>query len=375
MNEYKGGANDYNNAGSYGTTQYSGDLRTGGFGVTEYKTDYQTSYQPEENIKRSGVTLTTTYEAPKYEENVKRSGVIHNNTYESPKYEGGVTYTTSYEPQKYEEVTRRSVTGENLVKTDYYTSYEPQKYEETVKRSGVGISGPQIISNSDYKAAEYKDITPYDYRTGNFATFDYRPSEVKTITEYVEYKPSTTYISSYQPPKTEVFVDRGENVKRAGVTTVTEVYVDRGNASEEVQIRQMGEEIERIRASNSEIYSRSGRLQNEKIEITQRITKLEMEIEVVRREGSNNRHLQMQIDEKHRELDMLRASGGGVRVVENMEENNELLRLIKEREHESEVLKRKIEELEIQKKRYIAEMGDNKEVLVKGNTKGTAWCC
>ena len=320
--------------------------------------------------------------------------------------------------------------GPARYKGDYYTSsYDAPRYEETLKRSGQ----PQVISASDYKVNEYKEnpstteyktyevktdipfnteyrpyevkndvpyttdyktyevktdfdkkgIVPYDYRTSTFANYEYKPSEYKPTeykpTEYVAYQPTAYKVEEFvvndYKPSTELYQERPETMKRAGVTT--EVFIEKkieNDGSEEAQIRLMGQEIERIRASNSDTFNRFSRLQSEKSEITMMIIQRETELEGLRKQGNNSQIL-LQIDEKNKEIERLKISSGGVRIVENPKEIDDLLKMIKEADHGNDVLRRKIEELELQKKRHLAEMEDNRGLANKNRPVQTSWCC
>ena len=294
--------------------------------------------------------------------------------------------------------------------------------EEVVKRSGYGgqvQAPPQQVEfrveststpiQTDYKTFEVKTdfdrsgIQPYDYRSANFATFEYKPAEYQPPVEYkateykqTEYKPAEYSYSTYQPapqaykvteyvvndykpaeykPEPEPVV-RFEGVKRAGVsttTTVTETVTMGG--SEQEQIRLMGEEIERIRLANIDSFNRYSRLQEERRELLIRIENYESELIVIRGGGAgNNRELQLRIEEKQREIDLLKSQAGTVRV-DRQDEINEINRQIKDKEYEIDVLKKKIDDLEKTRTKYINELNANKEALIKNKQNGTTWCC
>ncbi len=305
--------------------------------------------------------------------------------------------------------------GPNQVKSDYYSSYEAPRYGEGFLRSSqtqakeTEYKSYEVKNdfpiNTDYKTFEVKTdfdkkgIVPYDYRTGNFATYEYKPTEYKPTEyktteykpmeykpteykpiEYVEYQPTaykvTEFVVNDYKPSTEVYKERSEDIKRAGVTT--EVFIEKkiqNDGNEEAQIRIMAQEIERIRSSNSDTFNRFSRLQSEKSEITLLILQKESEIEILRRQGGNNREILMLIEEKNREIERLKISSGGVRIVENPKEVDDLLKLIKEADHNNDILRRKIEELELQKRRYLAEMDENRGAINKSRPAQTNWCC
>ena len=287
--------------------------------------------------------------------------------------------------------------------TEYYnTTYQAYKPEEHIKRSGV----PQVISSSDYKVNEYKPTTdyksyeiktdfdktgiqPYDYRTGAFTTYDYKPTEYKASVEYkpvdyaaykpveyAEYKPPVAYqvteYVEYKPPVIEQ--QHHEKVKQGGLHEEVIVEKQVVGGSEEAQIRAMAEEIERIRQSNSSTFINFTSLSKEKNEILILISQKEAEIESLRMRGGASQELIRRIEEADREIQRLKISSGGVRIVENQEECNDLLRQIRDKELENEVLKSKINECNQQRKTYMKQMEDNKETNMKIRA-GTSWCC
>lgn len=387
-------------------------------GAVSYETGYTinkpVAFEEHKYGEYGGVGGGVSYQTNSYsinepfirEEGVKRAGVgssgveVHKTTEHVTSYQPGekYEYTTSYQPSNY--VEEKVYTTADF-KPSYYTSYEGPKeeirhsgvnvvtthtyepyqhHEEVVKRSGA-TAGPQLISSSDYKVSDYKpyehkeykvetteNVIPYDYRTGNFATFEYKPTtEVKT---FVEYQP----VTRYETYKVEDYdVGRTEGVKRAGVTE-TVVIEKHSSGGEEAQIRQMGEEIERIRSSNSEIFGKFERLQKLRIEIQQNIYQKESELEIIRRGGEGQRDLRIRIEEKEREIERLKISGGNVKTIDNSEETNQLLHQIKEKEYHIEALRKKIKEIENQRNQYLSEISNYRETSSRGKG-GTAWCC
>lgn len=326
-------------------------------------------------------------------------------------YGGQVQTNEVYKPA--EEVIRYSGYGGQVQASEGYRYDNPSVTvvrEEVVKRSGYGgqVQAPpqqvdykvETISaplQTDYRTFEVKTdfdktgIQPYDYRSANFATFEYKPTEYKTV----EYKPAEYTYSTYQPapqsykvteyvvndykpaeykPEPEPVV-RFEGVKRAGVTTTTVTETVTLSQSEQEQIRLMGEEIERIRLINIDSFNRYSRLQEERRELLIRIENFESELIVIRGGGGgNNRELQLRIEEKQREIDLLKSQAGTVRV-DRQDELNEINGMIKTKEYEIDVLKKKIDDLEKTRMKYTNELNANKEAIIKNKQNGTTWCC
>lgn len=213
----------------------------------------------------------------------------------------------------------------------------PSEYQEIVKRAGAPRESVTRIESPStqviYERAPQVnyDVKPYDYRT-------WEPSTYVSTQQYVVREP--TYV--VQRP-----VENIEVVKRAAPAPPPPAVVS--TAAEDQKIRVLTDEIDRQRNQNSLNYNKFNELQNEKNNLRNNVTNLENELnnELKNRPGEANEALKKSLEDKDREVTLLRANGQGRG---NKEEIENLMTGIKNKEYENEQLRGKIEDLEIQTK-------------------------
>ena len=240
----------------------------------------------------------------------------------------------------------------------------PNEYQEIVKRSGAPRqsvtrleSVPTQVIYERAAPANY-DVKPYDYRTWEPSNYNHSSQPQP----YVIREP--TYVMQ-RPMETEV-------VKRAAPPVAPPVVMVApiSTAAEDQKIRVLTDEVDRQRNQNSLNYNKFNELQNEKNNLKGNLTNLENELnnELKNRPGEASEALKKSLEDKDREIALLRANGMGRG---NKDEIENLMTGIKNKEYENEQLRGKIEDLEIQTRNLKTQYSKGRDSRVrKGNT-----CC
>ena len=278
------------------------------------------------------------------------------------------------------------------------------------KRTRMGLEGSSyvpgqstyqtttVVESKDYQPGSYsyQGYTPSTNQVSSYQVSSYQPpkEEVYQVSSYQPPKEEVYQVSSYQPPKEEVRfsyhqpapetsyqyttiqggAERTEDVKRAGVQSSVRVVGGGSTPNGRLNIIMLGAEIERLLELGRDVDYRYNQLNIEIITIRETLNVKEREV-IDLRQRDNSGELRRILEDKERELLLLRSNMGNEVPVNPDIENNR--KRLKNLEFEHADLSKKASTLHTEVNKILAELGKGRQARSDANSKkqSTAWCC